>query len=185
VCGGVRGIGRRYCDNGGCNRRRVISAKTSSDGAAWSADMGLVTPDTLDPPELEFYRMRPFYIGNTSRIGAHVLQYAPAPSQRVLGSSYGRHPSMCQKHKDQHGHDTANGSLCHGPHLYEEWWVGPLAGNAAEVAGWRRPYRRTHAAPRDAFLMAPPVPHADELLWVGSTVYSLPIFRIAGIYAPA
>ena len=35
--------------------------------------------------------------------------------------------------------------------------------------------------------MAPPVPHAEQLLWVGSTgsVYTLPMYRIAGIYAPA
>ena len=37
------------------------------------------------------------------------------------------------------------------------------------------------------FLMAPPVAIGDELLWVGSTgsVYTLPMFRIAGLYAPA
>ena len=35
--------------------------------------------------------------------------------------------------------------------------------------------------------MAPPVAVGDELLWVGSTgsVYTLPMFRIAGLYAPA
>merc|ERR1712232_175259 len=42
-------------------------------------------------------------------------------------------------------------------------------------------------APRDAFLMASPVAFQDELAWVGSIglVYTLPMFRIAGIYAPA
>ena len=37
------------------------------------------------------------------------------------------------------------------------------------------------------FLMAPPVVYNDSLLWGGSTgqVYSLPQFRIGGIYAPA
>jgi|EP01049_Picozoa_sp_SAG25_P012304 hypothetical protein len=49
-----------------------------------------------------------------------------------------------------------------------------------------RRYRRTHAAPRDAFLMAPPVEHEEQMLWVGSgTVYTLPSLRLAGIYAPA
>ena len=59
--------------------------------------------------------------------------------------------------------------------------------DAADTKGWRRPYRRTHAAPKDAFLMAPPVPHGDELVWVGSTgyVYTLPMYRVAGLYAPA
>ena len=37
----------KYCDNGGCNRRRVISAKTSENGADWSEDLGLHTPDSL------------------------------------------------------------------------------------------------------------------------------------------
>ena len=50
----------KYCDNDDeCNTRRVISAKTSSDGAAWSKDAPLIVPDADDPPELQFYRMRP------------------------------------------------------------------------------------------------------------------------------
>ena len=169
----------KYCDNGGCGRRRVVSAKTSPDGAAWGPDiLPLVTPDADDPPELQFYRIRPFYVGNTSRLAAHTLLYAPAPPQRLVGKGYGRHPSMCA--------DKA-GNECHGPHLFEEWWIGPASGDAADTAAWRRPVRRTHAAPHDAFLMAPPVPVGDQLLWVGSTglVYTLPIYRISGIYAPA
>ena len=53
----------RYCDNGGCNRRRVVTSKTSLDGLNWSNDGPFITPDEQDPPELEFYRIRPFYIG--------------------------------------------------------------------------------------------------------------------------
>jgi len=110
----------RYCDNGGCEKRRVVSAKTSPDGVAWSADLGLIAPDSLDPPELEFYRMRPFYLGHTSRMAAHVLQYAPAPSQDILGTKYGRQPSMCSKREyPAKTRGEVNGSLCHGPHLYE------------------------------------------------------------------
>ena len=62
----------KYCDNGGCGRRRVVSTKTSSDGAAWSADtVPFITPDQNDPPELQFYRCRPFYIpGTTSRLAS-------------------------------------------------------------------------------------------------------------------
>lgn len=35
--------------------------------------------------------------------------------------------------------------------------------------------------------MAPPVPFNDRLLWIGSTgsVFSLPLYHIAGVYAPA
>jgi hypothetical protein len=88
----------------------VISAKVSGNGVDWGPDLPLITPDpVLDPPELQFYRMRPFYIGNTSRLAAHTLQYAPAPSQKILGKGYGRQPSMClNKSLD----------LCHGPHLH-------------------------------------------------------------------
>jgi hypothetical protein len=193
----------RYCDNGGCNRRRVVSAKRSDNGVDWGADLPLVTPDDQDPPELQFYRMRPFYVGDSGRLAAHTLLYAPAPPQSIVGTQYGRHPSMCI---------GKSGNECHGPHLYEEWWIGPASGDASDTLSCeydneylqhrltlipsiyvsvpskgRRPYRRTHAAPHDAFLMAPPVVYNDSLLWVGSTgqVFSLPQLRIGGIYAPA
>lgn len=169
----------RWCDNGGCDVRRVVSSKHSADGAAWSADaQPFITPDAADPPDLQFYRCRPFYIGATSRIAAHTLLYAPAPPQRIMGTAYGRQPSMCD--------GTPPNRFCHGPHLYGEWWIGPADGDAANTSGWRRSHRRTHATPRDAFLMAQPVGLGDELVWVGSgRVYTLPMFRIAGIYAPA
>ena len=82
--------------------------------------------------------------------------------------------------------DKPVGNECHGPHLYEEWWVAGVS-DAANTSAWRRSHRRTKAAPRDAFLMAQPVGYADSMLWVGSTgsVYTLPQFRIAGLYAPA
>ena len=178
----------KYCDNGGCDQRRIISAKTSSAGAEWSKDLGYRPPDAgIDPPLLQFYRMRPFYVagGNGGaddptggRLAAHVLQYAPAPPQSVVTTKYGRAPPMCQ---------DSSGKYCHAPHLYEEWWLGPTSNDASDVAGWRRPFRLTHAAPHDAFLMAQPVAHEGQLLWVGSTgdVYTLPSGRIAGLYAPA
>ena len=52
--------------------------------------------------------------------------------------------------------DALNLSLCHGPHMHEEWWLGPPSGDAYDTPGWRRPFRRFKAAPHDAFLMAPP-----------------------------
>ena len=113
----------KYCDNGGCNRRRVVSAKRSNDGVHWAADLPLLTPDQTDRPELQFYRMRPFYISNTSRIAAHTLQYAPAPPQRIVGNAP---PGMCI---------GKSGALFHGPHLYEEWWVGPASGDASDIKG--------------------------------------------------
>ena len=126
----------------------------------------------------------------SSAPAAHALQYAPAPSLDVLGADYGRQPVYCKGHGDiwsEADQKFRNGSLCHGPHLYEEWWVGPRSGDALDTPGWRRPFRRTRAAPHDAWLMAPPVAVRDELVWVGSTgrVYTLPAYRVAGLYAPA
>ena len=52
--------GLPYCDNlKGCDNRRVVSARNSTDGVKWSQDLGLRLPDELDPPELQFYRIRP------------------------------------------------------------------------------------------------------------------------------
>jgi hypothetical protein len=168
----------RYCDSDPCNVRRVVSAKTSPDGVNWSEDLGTIEPDQLDPPDLEFYRTRPFYLGNTSRIVAHTLQYAPGPPLSVVGPAYGRQPLKCK--------NTSLGVLCHGPHIHEEWWVGPASGAPEELAGWRRPYRSTPAAPLDAFLMSQPATIDDKHVWIGSgRVYSLPLYRIAGLYSPS
>ena len=105
----------KYCDNlKGCDHRRVISARNSTDGVSWSNDLGLRVPDAVDPPEVQFYRIRPFYLGDSNRLAAHVLLYAPAP---WIGPAYGRQPPNCDKENKTH---------CHGPHLYEEWWIGPL-----------------------------------------------------------
>ena len=44
---------RGLCDNEGkCNERRVVSAKTSTDGVNWGPDAPLILPDQLDPPDL-------------------------------------------------------------------------------------------------------------------------------------
>lgn len=158
----------RYCDNAGCDRRRVISTKTSSDGGNWSVDQGLIQPDAHDPPELQFYRIRPFYVGNTSRLAAHVFTYAPSPQQSIVGEDYGLQPSACSPANDKkwakmppfkpYNPRCENGGCCHGPHLFEEWWIGPQSGDAADTRGWRRPFRNTHGAPHDEPLMAQPVP---------------------------
>ena len=60
---------------------------------------------------------------------------------------------------------------CHGPHMYEQWWRGPVSGDAADAMSWRRPLdlRRTRATPADAYLMAQPVAFADAMLWLGAT----------------
>ena len=175
----------KYCDGllqGQC-QLRAVSAKTSTDGVNWSPDIGPLLTDQLDPPELQFYRARGFYLGGGStRFAAHALQFANAPGPDVLGYGYGRQPPRCKKSAEP----SLRGKVfCHAPHLHEEWWLGPQSGFAANITQWRRPFRSTRAAPHDAFLMANPVVHKDSHLWLGSTgvAYSLPLFRIAGLWS--
>jgi hypothetical protein len=162
---------------------RAVSAKTSTDGANWSPDIGPLLPDHLDPPELQFYRARGFYLGGGStRLAAHVLQFTNAPGPEILSYAYGRQPPKCKPSTEP----SLRGQIfCHAPHLHEEWWLGPKSGFAANITQWRRPFRSTHAAPHDAFLMSNPVVFNDAHLWLGSTgrAYSLPLFRIAGLWS--
>ena len=82
-------VSMKYCDSDPCTIARAVTAKTSADGVNWSPDIGAILPDQLDPPDLQFYRIRPFYIGNTSRIAAHTLLYSPGPPISIVGSKYG------------------------------------------------------------------------------------------------
>ena len=134
----------RYCDNTAgttCDKRRVVTAKISYDGKAWGRDLGLRSPDELDPPvcrsietlapfvfaqptfhmspdteeravqELQFYRFRPFMIGDSGRLAGHALQYAPGP---WLGDEYGRQPTHCVAPTNDSCWTTECGH-CHGP----------------------------------------------------------------------
>ena len=157
---------KRYCDNTGCGERRVITSLTSVDGVNFSAvnKTNVRVPDAEDPPELEFYRIRPFAVSGSDRFMAHVLHYAPSPAilKAITNGTYGLTPSMCYK---------KNHSDCHGPHLCtpslyvtvlslrivakrccadDEWWSLPRGADAADVSLWQRPYRAcpTPAAPR-------------------------------------
>jgi hypothetical protein len=87
-----------YADNMGDSKRRVLSMRASQDGLHWetvgnAASGGLITPDEKDSPDLEFYRMQPFFYGD--RYIALTDLYAASPLT----------PSK------------------HGPHLGCEWWV--------------------------------------------------------------
>ena len=134
-------------------------------------------PQGLDPPELEFYRIRPFYANG--RLLAHVLDYAPSPQAVVASAGYGRQPLWyC-------GGNHPKG-CCHGPHLFEELWVGPASGDPTEIQGWRRPYRETRFAPHDIWLMANPVAYRGDQIWVDNgKVWGVPASRLGGVYAPA
>lgn len=55
-----------------------------------------------------------------------------------------------------------------------------------DVIAFFRPFRRTKAAPADIWLMAQPVTLDGQHVWVGDgSIFTLPEFRIAGLYAPA
>ena len=174
-----------YCDNSGCDKRRVLGTLTGDDaGTSWtfndyheSTRMPGVELD--DPPELQFYRMRPSLVPGTrgTRVFAHVLLYAPSP---YIGPGYGRQPTDCSPSQHQ----------CHGPHMYEEWWTLPAGASAANMTAWRRPSRFTKMAPENAYLFAQPglvgTGRATKMVWVGSgAVYTLPLHRAVGLYAPA
>ena len=103
-------------DNGGCDGGpRTLTVRTSRDGRTWTGDFGCSNPGrfdpvkpsdrpkckeynesglirpspTEDPPEMEFYRVRPFYVGDSGRLAAHTLQYAPSPAEVNNVSDYG------------------------------------------------------------------------------------------------
>lgn len=184
---------KRYCDNVH-GARRVVTVRTSDDGVEWSDDFGcmdhpqtsehcsafnlsnMIVPGDFrapdDPPELEFYRIRPFTIGSSKRLAAHVLIYVPSPSDVVVMPGYGRQPLWYCK-----------GGCCHGPHMYEEWWLGPSDGNPTNMMGWKRPYFDTRAFPHDIWAMANPVMYNRSQLWVDNgAVWGLPENRLAGLY---
>ena len=74
---------------------QVVTIRTSKDGANWTQDWGcadakqdgehcktfnttaVVAPCDCpdDPPDLEFYRIRAFVLGQSGRVAAHALDY--------------------------------------------------------------------------------------------------------------
>ena len=173
-----------YCDQK-CDQRRVLGTLVAGDdsGTTWnySGFMRLPgTPEENDPPELQFYRSRPFVVPGTrgTRVFSHTLLYAPSP---FVAPTYGRQPPAC----DSPG-------MCHGPHMYEEWWTlarGQAASNLSRSA-WRRPARLTKMAPENAYLFAQPGLVGSganlKMIWIDSgAVFSLPLHRAVGLYAPA
>jgi hypothetical protein len=40
-------------------------------------------------PEMQFYRLRAFYLGDSGRLAAHALQYAASPAEVNNVSDYG------------------------------------------------------------------------------------------------
>eukprot|EP00117_Sycon_ciliatum_P018397 scpid74529/ scgid17025/ len=182
---------KKYCDNISNSTRRVVTYRTSKDGITWSQDAGcadkpqkdehcktfdtenMIRPDTkTDPPELEFYRIRPFYLGDSKRLVAHTLLYVPSPPEVVAVPGYGRQPLWYCK-----------SGCCHGPHMHEEWWIGPNDGDPTNLLEWRFPFYDTHAFPHDIWALSQPVVYNDSHIWVDNgAVWGLPLYRLAGLY---
>jgi len=179
------------CDNGGCDKRRMMGTMVNHDGEGllWNFTGSVRNPgeDVNDPPELQFYRIRPFLVPGTggTRMFAHTLLYAPSP---YINLKYGRQPpeggGACK--------DPPNEKWCHGPHMYEEWWTLARGATAADISArsWRRPARFTKMAPENAYLFAQPgqigTGESMKMIWVGSgAVYTLPLHRGVGLWAPA
>lgn len=236
--GRPNGAGRKYCDNAGCTKRRVITARTSNDGITWTNPQGciphpgvkcwlpgqdpaldqccaayneteIISPNQYDPPELQFYRLRPFLLGKSGRLVGHATLYAPVPESLSTRGDYGYLPLKCRTEQLRPGVTEA----CHGPHMYEEWFVGPRSQDASEIPNWNRPFAQAsalgtqRAAPLSVWLMAPPVvytptspssllqasasasssssPDPIHLFVADGTMWYLPLYRMAGLYAPA
>jgi hypothetical protein len=122
----------RRCDEG-WNPRGMIAPASSASGSS-------VDEASDDPPELEFYDLTPLFVGNTTRVIAHALLYAPAPLA-VLGYSYGMQPPLGPVNKATGKVDLRQ---AHGPGIGVERWVGPADGNLSAqpmTSAWRRPFR--------------------------------------------
>lgn len=136
----------------------------------------VVRPNSADPPELQFYRARPWRYGD--RWVAAVYNYAPSPlcDPAVMG--------------------------CHGPHLGSEWWVQPRGAQLTNHSAWERPYawqrlwRASRAFGPHRTLNHAPLLLRGQHLWLSSggegvtddkhpKWYGLPAFRLGGVYAPS
>jgi hypothetical protein len=177
-----------FPDNGGNDQRRVIGSMTSTDasGKDWQfTGQTLLPSDATDPPELQFYRIRPYFVPGTegARVFAHTLLYAPGPF--IKNSSYGRQPPMCQ---------SQNPTWCHGPHMYEALWTKAVSSNVSDLSStsWRRPADLTAPFVFNHYLFAQPMlcaadvcGSAKEVFVGGGVVFSLPMHRSVGLFAPA
>jgi len=154
--------GKRYPDNIGDHRRRVLHIRTSPDGVHWEPsenvpgsgpylpDDRLITPDEDDPPEMEFYRLQVFPCGN--RYAGMMLNYAPIP--QVVNPRFPWNK--------------------HGPQLSGEWWI------SKDRETWSRPFRDTFA-PGEApgIVTHEPMTIGGNHLWIiENRVYGLPENRI-------
>ena len=177
------------------SERRVFAIFTSPDGQEWTQRPGLLAPDAEDPPDLQFYQVRPFVLGGSGRLAARALMYAPDPVAPNEAAAHRRASGL--SHMCVHNFSTEPltvTKICHGPHVMNTWWVlaGEGEGQATVVSDWRRPVESRWMAaappgPTSSMMMAAPVTSSDgqSHVWIDTeVVYTLPLFRLAGLWSP-
>jgi hypothetical protein len=160
---------KKYPDNLGDNRRRVLSIRTSSDGVKWDppgdqafADASLHEqlwmPDENDPPELELYRICAF--PHQERYVGILCLYAPSPQVA----------------------NTRKGTK-HGPGLGSQWCF------SRDGRNWLRPDRRTDATGRVGFVPRQGPLRVDGMLHfyrpTGEVIAGIPEDRIFHVFCRA
>ena len=177
-----------YEDNIGADKRRVLSVRTSRDGATWRPAMNvgfhgpflpdsrLLTPDADDPAEMAFYCFAAFRYHD--RYVGMMLNYAPSP---LIVTPRMQDPTPSK----------------HGPTLSTEWWVNRKSPD--NLRAWQRPYRDTIAMPADISagigIRHGPALFGNAMLWfdhgfnkpelTSCAVLGLPIDRVAGAWSLA
>jgi len=160
---------KRYSDNIGDARRRVLHIRTSPDGVHWTPDRDvpwdgpympddvLITPDAGDPPDVEFDRLTP--LAYAGRYVGMMLMYAPSP--QIANPRFPK-------------------SL-HGPQCYGQWWI------SRDGRNWRRPYRDVFApGEADGVIEHEPMTIGGRHLWArDGKVYGLGEDRIFFVGAQA
>ena len=98
-------------------------------------------PDLEDPPELEFYKSTMFWVGESGRLAAHALLYAPGPiSVLATLAAEGKPYGLMSKGEACAGKAPQPMTKgCHAPHMHLERWVGPAGGDPTDLAHWERP----------------------------------------------
>lgn len=122
---------------------------------------------------------------------SHTLLYSPAP---YINEKYGMKGPKGESPCKDPSEVPPGAHWCHAPHMYEEWWTLAQGSNAADITNksWRRPARFIKMAPQNAYLFAQPgqigTGESMKMVWVDKllqTVYTLPLHRGVGLWAPA
>ena len=102
-----------------------------------TASAPVIRPDDRDPPELQFYRARPWRYGD--RWVAAAYNYAPWP---LCGPHQPAPTALASALADPLHSVAADPKVlgCHGPHMGSEWFVQEPGAALANHSAWGRPY---------------------------------------------